>query len=398
VLTDVSTGGLDMLEIASGMVFGFDTSIPDPPRSKGDIDAELEQILIPALRRPPCGVAFSGGRDSSAVLAAATSVARLHQLPDPIPITFRFPNAKDTDETSYQESMIRHLGISEWSRIEPGDSLDVLGDASTRLTAQHGLLYPGNIHFLVPMLEVLRGGALLTGVGGDEMLNGHPNHAFAAMLVGKQRPSRALIRGFAKRYLRRERARQEVRQRAASYFRWLVPEARRVVIEEIAQASSADLLFADRHLTSVVYRMRYLHRARIDMTRVAEGFGVSLVQPFLNAGFVGAVAARVGGVGRPTRADLMKELFGGLLPLELNERVSKARFDDVFWTKHAASAVTSQSVHPLSDVVDEQALRQLWSSDAPKGNTYLIVKYLWRLEAEERGPPAAPAPAGSPDY
>jgi asparagine synthase (glutamine-hydrolysing) len=121
------------------------------------------------------------------------------------------------------------------------------------------------------------------------------------------------------------------------------------------------------------------------MTRVAEGFGVLLVQPLLDPGFVGALTDHVGRVGRASRADLMTELFGDLLPTDLTERTSKARFDDVFWTDHAAAAVASMTVDALSDYVDEEALRGLWRSDGPKGNTYLIAKYLWQLESARRG-------------
>ncbi len=36
----------------------------------------IERAVLPALQRQPCLVAFSGGRDSSAVLAVAALVAR----------------------------------------------------------------------------------------------------------------------------------------------------------------------------------------------------------------------------------------------------------------------------------------------------------------------------------
>ena len=57
---------------------------------------------------------FSGGRDSSAVLATATMVARKHGLNDPVPITLRCPAIEEADETASQELVIRHLGIEEW--------------------------------------------------------------------------------------------------------------------------------------------------------------------------------------------------------------------------------------------------------------------------------------------
>ena len=76
----------------------------------------LERAILPALLRPPCLVSFSGGRDSAAVLAVATALARREGLPAPIPATNVFPAADDSDETAWQELIVRHLGLSEWVR------------------------------------------------------------------------------------------------------------------------------------------------------------------------------------------------------------------------------------------------------------------------------------------
>jgi hypothetical protein len=93
---------LSPLEVASGLVL-------DPRRSRARLPsvrqgttprAALEAAVLPALRRSPCLVSFSGGRDSSAVLAVAASVARREGLPLPIPATNRFPGARLTDEAA----------------------------------------------------------------------------------------------------------------------------------------------------------------------------------------------------------------------------------------------------------------------------------------------------------
>ena len=70
------------------MVFGERrTPAPDPADlwPTADPRPTLERILLGALQRAPCVVAFSGGRDSSALLAEATRVARVHGLEDPVP-------------------------------------------------------------------------------------------------------------------------------------------------------------------------------------------------------------------------------------------------------------------------------------------------------------------------
>jgi asparagine synthase (glutamine-hydrolysing) len=66
------------LALASGVVWGRDPAAsPLPPAPPGvTVRAALEAVMVRALHRPPCVVSFSGGRDSSAVLALATHVAR----------------------------------------------------------------------------------------------------------------------------------------------------------------------------------------------------------------------------------------------------------------------------------------------------------------------------------
>src|SRR3954470_25068106 len=106
---------LDPLEVASGLVFGLD------PNSAGLSGAEvaspraaLESAVLRALCRPPCVVSFSGGRDSSAILALATAVARREGLPLPIPATHRFEDVPLSHETSWQEQVVSHLGLENW--------------------------------------------------------------------------------------------------------------------------------------------------------------------------------------------------------------------------------------------------------------------------------------------
>src|SRR5262245_66597824 len=93
------------LEIASGRMYGeyrASADLPAPSRQRGPNPlAALEKAVLPALRRPPCLVSFSGGRDSSAVLAAATRAAGREGLPPPIPITLRVRNAPMAEESEW---------------------------------------------------------------------------------------------------------------------------------------------------------------------------------------------------------------------------------------------------------------------------------------------------------
>ena len=62
----------------------------------------LDDAIRPALVDGPCYVTFSGGRDSSAVLAAATALARREGHALPVPVTRVYPDLPDTDESDWQ--------------------------------------------------------------------------------------------------------------------------------------------------------------------------------------------------------------------------------------------------------------------------------------------------------
>src|SRR5699024_7618158 len=123
-----------------------------------------------SLERPPCGIAFSGGRDSSAVLAVATHVARRDGLPEPVPITRVFADVPESEEGEWQELVIRHLGLTEWQRLHLTDELDLLGPLARPNLERYGVVWPPTVHGDIPLMEVVRGGALLDGEGGDEVL------------------------------------------------------------------------------------------------------------------------------------------------------------------------------------------------------------------------------------
>ncbi|HLF44659.1 MAG TPA: hypothetical protein VJA46_14195, partial [Acidimicrobiia bacterium] len=64
------------LEVAAGWVAGYEKADERATDAGADPLAVLEKLLLPALESPPCFVEFSGGRDSSALLAVAVDVAR----------------------------------------------------------------------------------------------------------------------------------------------------------------------------------------------------------------------------------------------------------------------------------------------------------------------------------
>src|SRR5665213_2751106 len=109
------------IELASALVFGVDDAIPPleiaGPERVATPRIALEAILVDALRRPPCVIGFSGGRDSSALLAVAAHLARREGLDPPIAATNVFPGDVQAAESEWQELLVRHAGIADWQRL-----------------------------------------------------------------------------------------------------------------------------------------------------------------------------------------------------------------------------------------------------------------------------------------
>ena len=117
------------LELATGLLLGRGRacaiSASGTPWHRPS--AGVEEVIRHFLRREPSVVSFSGGRDSSAILAVAAHVARRDGLPLPIPATLRFSGVPEAGKRPRQELVIGHLGLPDWQRIVITDELDMLG-------------------------------------------------------------------------------------------------------------------------------------------------------------------------------------------------------------------------------------------------------------------------------
>ena len=160
------------VELALGMPLGV---VPEaltlmagerPPRD--ELELVIDQEYASGRQVFVC---FSGGRDSSAVLALATHVARRRGATLPVPVTLRFAEHPESDESQWQEMVVRHLDLPEWIVIDRPDA-DLLDPGITERLDAWGLFYPSQIGSYLPIVEAAAGGVLLTGEGGDESFGG----------------------------------------------------------------------------------------------------------------------------------------------------------------------------------------------------------------------------------
>ena len=369
---------MSRMEIVLGWVYGVvDLAGPEVPVS--DPRTELEVEILHALRRPPCGVSFSGGRDSSAVLAIAVEVARREGLPAPIPVTKVFPDAPETDESEWQELVIDHLGLDDWVRLELHDELDLIGPYAASLLTRHGAIWPPLLHSNMPALEVVRGGSLLTGEGGDEVL-GVDTHRVGPLTWMLRHPRATRRRHLAAAWESlaplRSRTRRQLSDPDAEQP-WLRPAAvevlRQMVIDDerhrpLGYASSVRAMQQERG--SVL--------ATRNETVVAGDYDVHLSQPLLDHRVIEALAQDGGWLGRGNRTEVLRWLVGDLLPDDIIARTSKVDFDTTFMTDLTADFADRWDGSGLDDdLVDVELLRDIWRRGDRPGLSDPLLQAAW---------------------
>ncbi|HZR95098.1 MAG TPA: asparagine synthase-related protein [Gaiellaceae bacterium] len=397
------------LETASGYVLGEDRDAPPLPHETRSVRACLEEAVARALARPPCVVAFSGGRDSSAVLALATAVARRRGLDLPVPLTFRFPHAPETAEDAWQERVVSHLGLDEWERIELHDELDALGPVATAALRRHGLYWPANAHFLVPALRAARGGSLLTGAGGDQLLD-PGRHARLARVLARRTPPepRDLLRvAVAASPVRVRTAVRARRDPPRLVCPWLRPAAEAAVRAALARDAATEPVRRGPW-ARWVWRARPTQAGLRIMSLLAEDEDATLVHPFFEPAVFAAFGAETRRDPPASRTVAMRRLVGDLLPADVCERRSKAVFTTPFWNVHAAAYAATLSPEDVdSDLVDGDGAVRIWSqpesSEVPLFRSLTLLQATWlrnvsveRVKERVRGGDAdAPVPRAS---
>jgi asparagine synthase (glutamine-hydrolysing) len=370
------TAPLAPLELALGFVLGHEPAAPPPGPLAGPLEA-LEAAVLDGLQRPPCLVSFSGGRDSSAVLAVATRVARRTGLPDPIPVTIRAVGSAAADETRWQELVTAHLGLAEWSRLEFTDELDVVGPIARRTLARHGLLWPFNAHFHAPMLEAAAGGTLLTGVGGDELFNAAISRRASAVLAGRVRPRPRDLRRVALHAAPRPLRRRWHERGLGTVHPWLTAAGSRAARRALAAHEAAEPRGLARRM-AYTRRARYLAVGTASLGVLARDAGAAIAHPLLEPGVWAAVTAAAPRGGHLARSDAMESIFAGLLPRELLSRGDKAGFDELFFNEHSRALAETWTGRGLPErYVDPAALRDHWRSETPRAQSFTLLQAAW---------------------
>lgn len=380
--SDVATAGfyrMTPLERACGWLFGY---VPRGQHATVEATSAVEalkSLLLDALLRPPCVIAFSGGRDSSVVLTLATLLAREHGLALPIPATRQIPGDAHAEETAWQTLMLHHLGLDNWVRLPMHDDYDLLGPLAEGVTARHGLLWPPTAYLLVPLLSLAHGGTLLTGEGGDSVFGTHRCTPLRHLL--SSRPSRKLQ---ALRRLPEVLGPRSVRRRllCASLklqlgLSWVRPDPRATLYEAWTEEQlDLPLRWSDA-IERLPWRRGWIHCAAT-MQRLADDHDVQMRHPLIDPRFLAPYVEHGHPLGPRSRTTITRELFGTLLPLEVVRRRSKASFNTALMGVHSRDFVASwQGDGVDDDIVDAVALRREWQRDVPHAGAFPSLHLVW---------------------
>lgn len=378
---------LEPLELVTGTVFGGRRSPPPievTPPPAGGVREVLELLIADALVQPPCLVAFSGGRDSSAILAVAAHVAAKQGLEPPIPVTLRYERHPRTQEAEWQELVVRHLRLEDWTILPIDWELDATGEIAGRALRRFGVYWPPNAHAMVPMLEAAQGGSLLTGNGGDEVLSAWGGRRDASIRAGRGLPAWGEYRKAAVALLPYPVRVAVWERRHRVELPWLQPKAAREFRRASAKRTATHFARWSDALDAFL-ESRYLELALGIYEAFARDAGTALHQPFLNHHFVRAAARSTSRFGPTSRTSSMTTYFGDLLPKEALRRSTKATFTEVLFGPHSQAFAAEWEGEGLDHaLVDPHELRRAWlHPERPDFRSFTPLQAAWLTQAAQ---------------
>ncbi len=387
---------LTALELASGVPLGEQPDALPLPLIDPALQARvaLEDAIRPALACGRCVVGFSGGRDSSALLALAVHVARRDGLPLPVPASLRYRDLPEADESEWQELVIRHLGLADWVRLDISDDVDYLGPVAQSVLARHGVLWPAYFYSYRPLMAQATDGVFMTGIDGDGLFGGWRWGGLGPL---RRRPGRPLAVDILRLSIAYapEQARRVAARRHRLSFSWLTPAALAELNAGWFVHYAQEPVRWDRRV-AWWSRLRGLALAVSSLDVLGSDCGAAVANPLLDRRFLAALAAQGGSSGCGDRTAIMQGLFADLLPAEVVSRPTKAAFGGGWWgdaSKAFAAGWDGSGVDET--LVDVAELRAEWTTARPTLRTIGLLQHAWLSGAEtsqvrERGEEGIP--------
>jgi hypothetical protein len=273
--------------------------------------------------------------------------------------------------------IVSDLGALDWERLEFTDELDVIGPEATPLLLRFGPSFPFNGHFGMPSFRLASGGTYITGVGGDEIFEPNDQNALALALLRRTPLRRGhltlALRSFGPRALRSRRYRSMVPPEP-----WLNPEISRKLVKELADALASQSLWFETQIRRDIWRERSRRALQQTLDAFGATVGTTVLNPFQDGEFLGAVARQRGRAPWRSRAEAMDDLFGDVLLKQVRHRRTKASFDSIFFSNHSrAFAEEWDGTGVDTSLVDVDALRKTWLAPAVDPRSLSLLQAAW---------------------
>jgi asparagine synthase (glutamine-hydrolysing) len=241
------------------------------------------------------------------------------------------------------------------------------------------------------MLNVARGGVLVDGNGGDEILGTRRitpvRNVLRSVLSGERpRGCRAALRAVSPQPVRRHLALRDV---------WRPEWLREPVASTVARRRAFDDVAMSPHAGKQTWELahRRMYRRFVDLaTTLAAELGAEYRAPLLEPVFLSALARELGPWGWRDRTDSMTRLFGDVLPPAVLGRTSKALFTQVNFTEHSREFARSWDGTGINDsIIDGELIRAEWLSPLPRFGAMAPLQSAWLA-----GQPRATGSDGAP--
>jgi asparagine synthase (glutamine-hydrolysing) len=296
---------------------------------------------------------------------------------DPVPVTAIYPQDPDTDETTWQRFVLRHLGLRNQAVLEVTTQRRMLSAENRGSLGRWGTVWPVAVHTQALYFGTAEGAVFFTGEGGDGLLEG--GRVTPVTLAVRDFPR--LQPGLARAALRALTPNAAVGRAtmreglAAGWLSWVHPDVRPAVLASMA-ATRGPLRW-DRSRWAILGH-RSVELVKANSVYAARLSGARLFHPFLHPLFVDALADEGGGWGFRGRTDVFRRLFSDVLPDEILARKSKASFNTSRWGEDERDFAAGWAGDGVdTDVIDVDRLRAEWLKERPHPVASFLIHDAW---------------------